>query len=192
LFFAHVDHHRPGRVNETILGMGPGVRHRALASTIGGPMSTGPDIERYLHEHIPISRALGVTVIRADAGGVELRAPLAPNINHRSTVFGGSAISVAILAAWTLVHLWTLDLHRLGRYRVVIHRSAMDYLAPLQGDFSAICTPPSDALERFTGTLERHRRARVDLTARVTTGDRDVGSFAGSYVAIRLADGEDV
>lgn len=154
------------------------------------PVNTVLDVERYLHEHIPISRALGVTVVRADTGGVELRAPLDPNINHRSTVFGGSAISVAILAAWTLVHLWTLGLDRLGRYRVVIRRSAMEYLAPIQDDFSAACVPPADALDRFTRTLERHRRAPVDLTARVTTGDEDVGSFAGSYVAIRLGDGE--
>jgi thioesterase domain-containing protein len=155
-------------------------------------MGTSLDVERYLHEHIPISQALGITVVRADADGVELRAPLTPNINHRSTVFGGSAISVGILAAWTLVHLWTLDLHRLGRYRVVIRRSAMDYLAPIQGDFSAICTPPAGSLDRFTRTLERHRRARVDLSAQVKAGDVDAGSFAGSYVAIRLDDGEEV
>jgi hypothetical protein len=131
------------------------------------------DTESYLHEHIPISRALGVTVVRADAGGVELRAPLAANINHRSTVFGGSAISVAILAAWTLVHLWTMDLGRLGRYRVVIR-----------------CITPPGVLDRFTRSLERHRTARVDLTARLSSGDIEAGSFAGSYVAIRLDEAE--
>jgi len=148
------------------------------------------DVERYLHDHIPITRALGLTVVRADTGGVELAAPLAPNINHRSTVFGGSAISVAILAAWTLVHLWTLELDRLGRYRVVISRTAMDYLAPIQGDFSASCTPPSDAFDRFTRALERRRRGAVDLTARVTTGGLEAASFSGSYVAMRLDDDE--
>ena len=145
------------------------------------------DTESYLHEHIPISRALGVTVVRADAGGVELRAPLAANINHRSTVFGGSAISVAILAAWTLVHLRTMEL---GRYRVVIRRSEMDFRAPIEGDFSATCSPPPDVLARFTRSLERHRTTRVDLTARVSSGDIEAGSFAGSYVAIRLDEAE--
>ena len=148
------------------------------------------DTESYLHEHIPISRALGVTVVRADAGGVELRAPLAANINHRSTVFGGSAISVAILAAWTLVHLWTEDLGRLGRYRLVIRRSEMDYLAPIQGDFSVTCIAPPEALDRFTRTLERRTHARVDLSAVVSSDDVEVGTFAGSYVAIRLDDAE--
>ena len=153
-------------------------------------MPTLADTERYLHEHIPISRALGVTVVRADADGVELHAPLAANINHRSTVFGGSAISVAILAAWTLVHLWTLDLGQLGRYRVVIRRSEMDYLAPIQGDFSVTCTAPSDGLDRFMRTVERHTHARVDLTASVASGDVEAGTFAGSYVAIRLDESE--
>ena len=156
-------------------------------------MKTERDVERYLHEHIPISAAIGVTVIRADEQRVALRAPLAPNINHRSTVFGGSAISVAILAAWTLVHLWTLRLERLGRYRLVIRRSAMDYLAPIAGDFIATCDAPTpEAFDRFAQTLERHRHARVDLTARITADGTDVGSFAGSYVAIRLDEGEPV
>lgn len=60
------------------------------------------DLEQYLHEHIPLSRAMGVEVQEADWNGVTLRAPLAPNNNHRETVFGGSASAVAILAAWAL------------------------------------------------------------------------------------------
>ena len=74
----------------------------------------------------------------------------------------------------------------------MIGRSSMDYLAPIRADFSAMCTPPADALDRFTRTLERHRRARVDLTARVTSGDVEAGSFAGSYIAIRLEEGETI
>ena len=56
-------------------------------------------LEEYLRERIPLSRAMAVEVRAADATGVELYAPLAPNINHRDTVFGGSASAVAILAA---------------------------------------------------------------------------------------------
>ncbi|MFB3040360.1 MAG: YiiD C-terminal domain-containing protein, partial [Candidatus Poribacteria bacterium] len=62
-------------------------------------------LEEYLHEHIPLSKAIGVKVVEADSAGVTLSAPLAPNINHRETVFGGSASAVAILAAWTLLYV---------------------------------------------------------------------------------------
>ena len=46
-----------------------------------------------------------VTVVEASLHQVVLSAPLAPNINHRETVFGGSASAVAILAAWSMLHL---------------------------------------------------------------------------------------
>ena len=47
-------------------------------------------IERYLHEHIPLTTHMEVGVDRIDDTGVRLTAPLAPNINHRQTAFGGS------------------------------------------------------------------------------------------------------
>ena len=60
------------------------------------------DIEHYLHAHIPLSLAMGVKVLSSSREAVRLSAPLAPNINHRATVFGGSASAVALLAAWAL------------------------------------------------------------------------------------------
>lgn len=48
-------------------------------------------LQDYFHQHIPISAAMGVEVTKAAEDGVNLRAPLQPNINRRRTVFGGSA-----------------------------------------------------------------------------------------------------
>ncbi len=59
------------------------------------------ELERYLQDRIPLSRAMAVEVRTASPAGVTLFAPLAPNINHRDTVFGGSASALAILAAWS-------------------------------------------------------------------------------------------
>jgi hypothetical protein len=38
------------------------------------------DLEKYLHEHIPISQHMGIQVVRADLECVTLSAPLEPNI----------------------------------------------------------------------------------------------------------------
>jgi thioesterase domain-containing protein len=82
------------------------------------------ELETYLHEHIPLSKAMQVSVIEADPGFVKLAAPLAPNINHRETVFGGSASAVAILAAWTILFI---RLQNEGLYsRVVIQRNQVN------------------------------------------------------------------
>ena len=49
------------------------------------------ELETYLHQRIPLSRAMAVEVRSATPASVELFAPLAPNINHPATVFGASA-----------------------------------------------------------------------------------------------------
>jgi len=52
---------------------------------------TGLELESYLHAHIPLTRAMQVSVVSVEPDSVLLSAPLAPNTNHRDTVFGGSA-----------------------------------------------------------------------------------------------------
>jgi thioesterase domain-containing protein len=93
------------------------------------------ELERYLHEHIPLSGAMAVSVISCTEQSVVLSAPLAPNINHRETVFGGSASAVAILAAWSLLHTRLRDADI--EARLVIQSNSMNYELPIQGTFTA-------------------------------------------------------
>ena len=126
-------------------------------------------IEQYLHEHIPLSQAMGVSVNSIDERGVMLSAPLLPNINHRSTVFGGSISTIAILSAWTLVHvrLQALNLH----YRIVIKSNRIDYLKSIEGDFQAHClTPPQRDWDQFIASLDRRGKGRIMLNAEVAAG----------------------
>jgi thioesterase domain-containing protein len=145
---------------------------------------TPAELEAYLHEHIPLSGPMGVTVLAAGVGNVRLAAPLAPNINHRQTVFGGSLSSLAILAAWSLVHL------RLQAApfpcRIVIRRQTTEYLAPATDDFEAYCAAPDAAgWNRFLAALTRHGKAHIELTAEVTSAGVLVAAFSGQYVALR-------
>jgi thioesterase domain-containing protein len=145
----------------------------------------GHDLEHYLHEHIPLSQAMGIEVVAADNHGVTLRAPLGPNINHRETVFGGSASSLAILAAWSLLYL---RLRQEGaNSRIVIQRNTMNYERPIVGAFLASSTI-QDALawEKFVGTLKRKHRARISVAARLFCDREKVGEFQGDFVALRL------
>src|SRR4030067_2364453 len=92
-------------------------------------------LQEYLHENIPLSKAMGVEVLEATVNGVTLSAPLSPNINHRETVFGGSASSVAIFSAWSLLYL-RLENERINS-RIVIQRSTMTYECPITDMFTA-------------------------------------------------------
>ncbi len=142
------------------------------------------ELERYLHCRIPLSAAMGVSVLRLDERAVTLRAPLAPNINHRQTVFGGSASAVAMLAAWSLLHsrLTAAGLDA----RLVIRRNTMEFEAPIAGDFEAeAAIDAASDWAAFTHTLERRGKARIGVAVVLRYEGQTAATFAGEFVAMR-------
>lgn len=148
-------------------------------------MSATGDLESYLHTHIPLSAAMQVAVVSATPEAVTLSAPLAPNINHRSTAFGGSVSTLAILSAWSLVNL---RLKAEGLHtRLVIQSNRMDYDAPIESDFTATATlADAAAWPLFVKMLRRKGRARIVVTSVVQCGEIAGGRFEGEFVAFRL------
>lgn len=147
-------------------------------------MSRSPEeLEQYLHTHIPLSRDMAVSVVSADHEAVILTAPLAPNKNHRNTVFGGSASALAMLACWSL-----LRTRLMGEgidSRLVIQRNTMDFERPIVGDFTAraILAAP-EQWDSFTRMLTRKGKARVIAQAVLEQGGEVVGRFRGEFVAL--------
>ena len=118
------------------------------------------ELEQYLHLNIPLTVAMGVKVLRADIDHVTLAAPLAPNINHRESVFGGSASALATLAAWSLVSI-RLEAEGAAR-KIVIQRGALDYDKPIVDNFEATCSLDDAAKwRRFVKILHRKNIARI-------------------------------
>lgn len=141
------------------------------------------DLERYLHEQIPLSRALAVHVRHVGPELVRLSAPLAPNLNHRRTAFGGSVASLAILAGWSWLLARLADRDPVPR--LVIQEQTVQYLAPIDAAFEAACAAPSEAAwRRFVRALDARGRGRLELTAEVTCQGRLAAKFHGLYVAI--------
>lgn len=143
----------------------------------------GHDLQTYLNDRIPLSRAMEVRVMAASEEGVGLAAPLAPNINHRDTVFGGSAAAVAMLSAWGLLQL---RLEAAGMpSRVVIHRNEMIFERPIVTDFTATATIPHDAAwQRLVAALQRKGRGRVRVRVELECRNERVAFFEGDFVAI--------
>jgi len=140
-------------------------------------------LEQYLHDHIPLSAAMQVSVREVQPDRVVLAAPLKPNINHRATVFGGSASALATLAAWSLVHV-CLDTAGMSA-RLVIQHNSVDYQRPLTDDFIAIATFKRPELwSRFLRGLVRRGRARIVMAASLEQGGRVAGHFEGTFVAL--------
>lgn len=145
--------------------------------------ASAAEVEAYLHAQIPISAAMGVEVEVATDSVVRLRAPLRPNINHRSTVFGGSASAIAILAGWTLLHVRLT--HGGHGSRIVIQNSIVHYDLPIDDDFTAIAREPDPAdWDRFIRTLDRRGKARLEIRVDLEQDGRRAGHMTGAYVVV--------
>jgi thioesterase domain-containing protein len=144
---------------------------------------TTKSLQESLYERIPLSRAMGVTVRQADPDCVVLAAPLAPNVNHSGTVFGGSASSVAVLAAWALVEVRLQSIGQPGR--IVIRRSAMAFEQPIVAAFTACAEAPAAAdWERLLSTLRRGRMGRIVVRSVLDCEGTRVGELEGEFAVI--------
>ncbi len=145
------------------------------------------DLQQYLHSHIPLSKAMSVSVVSVSSDGVTLGAPLQPNINHRETVFGGSASALAILAAWSLIQT---KLTAEGiTCRLVIQENTVHYDKPITGEFVAVSRLESlEAWPKFLAMLRRKGKARICVAADLIFQEQVVGRFTGQFVALGNSD----
>jgi len=146
-------------------------------------MSKMESLQKYLHERIPISKAMGVEVVEATINGVVLSAPLLPNINHKKTVFGGSASAVAMLSSWALIYI-RLNNENINN-QIVIHKSTMTFERPIVDIFTASSIPcaPSVWL-KFINTLKQKNRARIKLFSTLHCKGIKVGELEGDFVVL--------
>ncbi len=113
-----------------------------------------------------------------------LRAPLAPNINHKLTAFGGSLANAATLAGWGLVQLLVRDLG--FSVIVVIQECRVQYLKPVLSGIEALALmPDAERIDKFLRTLTRHGRARLEIEARIPAAGEPAVIFSGQFVATR-------
>ncbi len=140
-------------------------------------------LELILHSEIPISKAMGVRVSSYDRASLTLAAPLTPNTNHKSTAFGGSLYSLAVLCGWGLLHLRLVEakLHR----HIVIQEGTIRYLHPVLQSLHAECRIEDAAFQRFMRTLNKHGSARLSLDVVIRNDDLVAAEFTGRYVVHR-------
>lgn len=163
-----------------------------MGKSLGGRNVRGRtgELEHFLHEHIPLARAMSVRIVAADGDGLVLAAPLAANKNHHGTLFGGSASALAILAAWGWIHL-RLDDEGLDP-DLVIQKSSMRFVAPGRSDVTARCRGATDAAwRRFLRTYRRFGRARLELEAVLASEGEEVAWLRGAFVALKPSDDRD-
>ncbi len=140
-------------------------------------------LQEALWRQIPLSRAMDLRVVEA-GGRVRLGAPLAPNLNHQQTAFGGSLYCAAVLAGWSW--LWV----RRGRLdlggALVVRASTARYLRPVSSAFTAVCPgPEAGDWERFLGRYSRRGRASLELPVTIEESGLEALRFRGEFALLR-------
>ena len=144
-------------------------------------------LEEVLHQDIPLTRDMGVKVLSWQNHSLRLHLPLEPNINHKSTLFGGSLYCGAVLAGWGWLYL-RLKEAGIDDGHIVIQEGQISYPLPVKSDGIAICDAPDDATwERFVKMYQRRGRARLSLATRIVAegSDESAVEFVGQYVLHR-------
>jgi len=145
------------------------------------------ELEQVLHHDIPLTREMGIRVIDWQNHRLRLHLPLAPNVNHKSTLFGGSLYCGAVLAGWGWLHL-RLREAGIDDGHIVIQDGQISYPLPVREDAIAVCDAPDVAQwDRFITTYQRRGRARLELPTRIHAQDSDESAvrFTGQFVLHR-------
>ncbi len=144
-------------------------------------------LESVLHQDIPLTREMGIKVLGWQDHQLRLHLPLAPNINHKSTLFGGSLYCGAVLAGWGWLYL-RLKEAGIEDGHIVIQDGRISYPLPVKSDGVAICDAPDDATwDKFVKLYQRRGRARLSLNTRILAEGSDASAveFVGQYVLHR-------
>jgi thioesterase domain-containing protein len=139
------------------------------------------ELQSALHTSIPLTRAMGVRIVNCTAAGLEVAAPLEPNINHASSAFGGSLAALATIAGWGMV--WLLLKDQRHQQQIIIQDSQLSYIRPVLKDFAAVCCwPQPEAWDNMMTTLSRGGKGRIEMRSEIYENDLPCVSFNGRFV----------
>ena len=139
-------------------------------------------LQNRIDREIMLAKPMGVIVETADETALILRAPLAPNANHKGTAFGGSLYSLAVLTGWAWITRFIAS--RELDAEAVIQESTMRFLAPVQGEMRASIQIPSESdVDKFQKMLARAERGRIRLEVTMHHGAQLAAVFDGLFAA---------
>ena len=149
-----------------------------------------PALELFLHEMIPLAKAMGVGVEVSDDRALTLTAPKEQNKNSLNTAFGGSLVSLATLAGygvvWELMRTEKKSPEEKTTWHIVVKESRAAYRKPVLGDLRAICERPAQAaISEFKEALARYGKAKLKLRARVVENGTTAVDVHAAFVVSR-------
>lgn len=144
---------------------------------------TANEMEKLLHDKIPISVAMNISVMELTAQSLRLFIPLEENKNHVGTLFGGSLYSAGALACYGLF-LATLRDHGETTKNVVAAEGHIFYKEPVDGNCVIEAQwNPLETQAEFFQNLARWKKARTEMKAQMLVRGKLCAEFSALFVA---------
>ena len=141
------------------------------------------EFEQFLHQQIPVTKAMEFNVLEITPSRVRISAKLEPNKNHQSTAFGGSISCLMTVAGWALVYA---NIKKIDpNAHIVIAKSSIRYFKPLKKDFTAesILMNEADKINLFK-MYNKNRKGKLSVKVQCYEDGFLAAEFEGQYVAL--------
>lgn len=140
------------------------------------------DLNLYLHAQIPLSVHMGMEVLLLEPTRLQVRLPLAPNVNPHGTVFGGALAALGLATGWMLLHAAFTRAD--CAVRLVGKRGDCSFLAPATGTCIAEARCAELDLAQLMTRVREQGRARQEIETIIRVGEIDVALHRGVYSAL--------
>lgn len=135
-----------------------------------------------MHTDIPILAAIGVRVLEARPGFVEVELPFEPNLNHFGAAYAGSLYTAAEVLGGQILRT-SLDLDaELAGFVPVLKSSEIRYQRPARGRSRARATMSAEEVQRLRREVLAHGKVEYILESEIVADDDTVvATMSGVY-----------
>lgn len=140
------------------------------------------ELQLLFFKEIPITQAMGLTVISCDSNTVKIAFNLAENKNHKGTAFGGSQYTACALACYGLF-LVSIREKGFQTNNIVIADGTIKYKSPVSENFFVHACWDLKSKTDFFAKLIQIKKAKVRLTAEIVSAGHSRALFTGDFVA---------
>ena len=139
-----------------------------------------------IYNNIPLVENMQLQLQTINSHRITATAPLAPNINDKSTVFGGSSAALMTICGWSLIK-FQLESRQIDN-DVVIHRSELQWNQAQTDDLIITAHIESDI--KWTDLIatlnNKNRSIRIKINCEVLNQANQVCSqMTASYVILK-------
>jgi thioesterase domain-containing protein len=141
-------------------------------------------LQRRIETLIPLTRKTGFLIDELSPEHITLFVPLSPNVNDKSTLFGGVSSLLLTLAGWSLISY---------RFRcegvdaqLVVAKTETQYTAPMRSSGAKVTLRLEEkSFQNFLERVKKGDRARIDvLVEEFDLEEQRCAWQSASYVAL--------